>query len=296
MKILDYVKGLKNSFTMSRAKDELSATSDELVNQTIPVVSSANTMFIRIPKMQSKFYESVRQSVSHVVKGNEPVTASILRACENSLKVLGEISVHYEKDFGDELTAEALSLRQANMIQMVDHIAAFSRYSRGLIDTILMAEGVAKQDASLDELGDATTAYIKYLSNGRPAFIATLEMMQAKPETIMASMDKAPEIILSEVRSESALNVHGRDVVDPLKFNMFQADWNPIWRIGNNWANRYNERYQTAKTEVKTCELRLEHYKRLHENNPSPQMEMVIKKRMEELDLRRAKLAKLEKF
>lgn len=300
MKILDYVRQLKSNFELKGIKEDLSTTRDELTNATIPVIEDiekklgALTEVNAVSETYGLYFRALQSAQSsRNIRGN--LFTPILLRLRNARDILDYAEVYLDNNLNEDVTSVTLSLRTANVMQLLSVIAFFSRYTRRLADLILRAETAKVMDVKADELEGMTQAELNYLSGYRTSYIAAIDMLALPAKEIERLIENIPEIVVSEVRSESALNVQGRDKVDPLRFGLVESKADVFWLWAINRAEYQAERYHTAKYEKEMLELRIARYKRNYEKNPDPKLASTIEKREAELDLRRAKLAKMEK-
>lgn len=300
MKIIEYVRQLKSNFELKGIKEDLSTTRDELSNATIPVIEDIEKKLGQLNESNAKsetyaLYFRALQSAqsSRNIRGN--IFTPVLLRLRNARDILDFAEVYLDNNLNEDVTSAALSLRSANVMQLLNVIAFFSRYTRRLADVILRAETAKAMDEKADELQGMTQAELNYLSDYRVSYVAAIDMLALPAKEVERLVENIPEITVSEVRSESALAVHGRDKVDPLRFGLVESKADPFWLWALNRAEYQAERYHTAKYEKEMLELRIARYKRNYEKNPDPKLASTIEKREAELDLRRAKLAKMEK-
>lgn len=301
MNIVNYVRGLKNNFSLKRVHENLDSTRDQLINQTIPVIESLAKEFNRTGGSASKksetyrnYDESIRKGVTYGVRGGN-LFDLILVPLNNAVDTLNWLGGYIDKSFENDVTAVSLDLARANALQLLDGISLVTRYSRRLADIVLIAETRVMSDAEASELDSVTPLTLSYLAENRLAYIHMLNILGRPATDYEKLFAEMPEVTVSEIKNQNALSLHGKDKVDPLRFGFIESRFNPIWLVITNLADYHNKCYQEAKEDRRLLELRIERYKRNYQNNPNPKLGKIIEGYEADLDLVRAKIAKMEK-
>lgn len=295
MFVTKYIKKMVRGFKLRRVLEEIDVTRDELLNQTLPIIGNVLEASKR-DGFKSETYRLHQDLFRRQLKGytGNNIFEPIHNTLDNCVRILTVVQELADKEFQEDITPEGLTLRNAHTLQLLDGIAMYVKYSRRLADAVLIAEEKTGKDSDGSELDTLTQADLDYLSENRTAFI-TLTDTLATPATTIEEMYKLiPDMVVSEVRSDAALSVHGKDKVDPLRFGFYEARFNPIWLLATNGAERQAKRYQEAKQDAELLALRIQRYKRMNEGKSDPKMEQIIRNREKELDLIRAKLYKME--
>lgn len=295
MFVTKYIKKLARGFKLRRVFEEIDVTRDELLNQTIPIIGSVLEASQR-DGFKSETYRLHQDLFTRQLKNYrgknifEPIRVTL----DNCIHILTVVQDLAEKEFQEDITPEGLSLRNAHTLQLLDGIAMYTKYARRLADAVLIAEEKTGKDSDGSELDTLTQADLDYLTENRTAFITLTDTLATPAKTIEEMYKLIPDVVVSEVRSDAALAVHGKDKVDPLRFGFYEARFNPIWLLATNGAERQAKRYQEAKQDAELLALRIQRYKRMNEGKNDPKMEQIIRNREKELDLVRAKLYKME--
>lgn len=301
MNIVRYVKELQRNFSLKRVRENLDLTRDQLINQTIPIIESLAKEFNRAGGRNSlksetykNFNEAIRKEVQTGPRGGNLFDVVAI-GLNNSVETLNWLSGYIEKSFENDITSASLDLARANALQLLDGISLLSRYSRRLADVVLIAETRVMDNVEASELDSITPLNLAYLSNNRGAFVHMLSAMNKRVGDFEKIFEQMPDVNVSEIKNENALALHGKDKVDPLRFGFVESRFNPIWLIVTNLADYHNSCYQEAKEDRRLLELRIERYKRNHQNNPNPKLGKIIEGYEADLDKLRAKIAKMEK-
>lgn len=300
MSVIDYVKNIMTSFSRKSIESDIDVVRDDLSNHTLPALQQFMKNFAGHPRLNSRSFklydDEIRKQVS--IGRNTDMFNTIEAGCLKAELMLN-FAYNYVRDhFEEDVTRAALTLAHANVMQLLDALNLYVRYTRRLLDMLLIAESNHKIDASSQELKGIRQADIDYLSKYRATYISVLDMLyKVDTKRVDAMFEAIPEIIVEDVRSKSALEIHGNDKVDPLNLgkNFIVSSINPIWLAGVNLAEYQHNRYLSAKEDANLIKLRITRLKAQYENNPDPKLAEIISNREGQVDKLRAKISRYEK-
>lgn len=300
MSIIDYVRKLMTSISRKTIESDIDVVRDDLSNHTLPALQQFMKEFSANPRLNSRSFklynDEIRKQVS-ISRTGDMFTAMELGCTKAELML--NFSYNYVRDnFEEDVTRAAMTLARANIMQLLDAMNFFVRYTRRLIDLLLIAESNHKIDAGAQELKGIRQSDIDYLSKYRASYIGVLDMLiTVDTKRVDAMFDAIPEIIVEDVRSKSTLEIHGNDKVDPLQLgkNFIASPANPIWLIGVNLAEYQHNRYLSAKEDANLIKLRVARLKAQYDNNPDPKLAEIISKREGQVDKLRATISRYEK-
>lgn len=294
MKIKDYIKSLHRNFSKKAAREHLDVTRDELVNQTIPVIALiANEPETNFKSKTYKLYSDDLKETIKVNIGKNSIFTSIHKTLLNSVDILNFLDKFYEDKMSEEVTAQSLDLKQSTAVQLTDYVALFTKFSRRLADVILIAEE-AHETKQENEVQSLTQADLQFLANNIGFYKEVMTALQIPVSRLQDLLDTIPDLIISEIKHEAALNTHGSTKVNPMLLKFNDSSLNPIWLFVTNISEYQAKRYHLSKQEAEVLELRIQRYKRRLNQTNDPKLAAIIEKREAELDMLRAKLRKME--
>lgn len=300
MFILDYIKRVGNSFKRRDVETEIDVIRDELQNHTLPPLKQLLKEFPGSPRFTSRSYGLYNGEFSRSLKVNVrgDMFVAMDLACAKAELLITFAYNYVHTQFEEETTRAGLTLACANIMRLIDAINFFNRYARRLTDMILIAETNHKISASDQELKDIRPIDIEYLANGRESFIRVTEMLiSSDVRTTERMFDNIPEVILSDVKTKTALEIHGNDKVDPMNLgkNFIASGWNPIWLTGVGLAEYQHNRYKSAKEDSGVILLRIQRLRAQYDNNPNPKLAGIIKNYEGQVDSLRAQVSRYER-
>lgn len=296
MNVVSYVKGLAKSFPLSRVREDVRVTSDELLNTTIIPVEKILKLFPSDSDFKSQTFALYNEAILAELTGNKrgSMYTPIHGILKNAMAILSLVDGQLSADFSDNVTQSSITLSRATTLQLLDTVNFVGRYTRRMTDAIFIAETNASITGT-DELKGITEGEIRYLSGNRDAYIRSLKILKTPVDQIESMLKELPEVVVADMKSAALSAIHGNEKMDPLRFGFVESRMNPIWRIGNAIADYQATRYKTAKQEKEILEIRIERYKAILARKPDPTLARIIEGREAELDRLRGKLAKWER-
>lgn len=294
MSIITFVKNLARNFKLRRVKEHLDSTRDEINNYTLPPLKLAAAEKGFKSKTYMLYADELKKTANHSVN-NKNVFVTIYATLTNAQSYLNLVDKYLAStEFEEDITAAGLSLKQAHMLQLLDHISFFAQYSRRVADIIFTAEDAFERKED-NEVAGLTPADIDYMSAGKERFFKLINAFNHPADKFIEVINNLPDVTVSQVRNEAALSIHGPEALDTMQVGFNDSRWNPIWLIVSNIAAYQHNKYKLAKEEAAALELKIQRYKRQQQNNPDPKLESIIRNREAELDKMRAEIAKMEK-
>lgn len=298
MNILEYVKQLKKRFTKTDVNSAIDTVTAELTNITIPLLADKAAWLVKNDSdVTSNFYRSDRDSImadfakSGYLRKSNPF-AMLLESLRNSLEILTYLKGYFDKQAGEDMSGESITISTSNALQLLDLTAFVSTYTRCWMDVILSAESNHRNNIT-EELNLTQSMFI-YLGDNRANFGTAVSILATPVEKIEKLFAAIPEVVIAETNPKAIVGTLGQDRVDPLRMNLVQSKWDPIYFIGMVLSDYSANRYKTAKEEAAFIELRIARLKKQMEQKDDPHLAMIIEKRQGQLDTYRGKLKKME--
>lgn len=298
MNIFEYVKGIKKRFTKVDIGATIDTVNAELVNITIPLLADKAAWLVKDDsQVTSNFYQRDRESImtdfskSGYLRKSNPFDM-ILKSLRNTVEILAFLKAYFDKSAGEELSSASVTVTESNALQLIDLAAFVSTYTRSWLDVILSAETNHRNNVN-GEL-NITQAMFVYLGDNRANFGAAISILATPVEKIETMFKAIPEIVIAEVNPKAVTGTLGQDKIDPLRLNLIQSKWDPIYFIGMIISDYSAARYKAAKEEAAFLELRIARFKKQLEQKDDPHLANIIERRQGQLDAWRGKIKKME--
>lgn len=298
MNIFEYVKGIKKRFTKVDIGVTIDTVNAELVNITIPLLADKAAWLVKDDsQVTSNFYQRDRESImtdfskSGYLRKSNPFDM-ILKSLRNTVEILAFLKAYFDKSTGEELSNASVTVTESNALQLIDLAAFVSTYTRSWLDVILSAETNHRNNVN-GEL-NITQAMFVYLGDNRANFGAAISILATPVEKIETMFKAIPEIVIAEVNPKAVTGTLGQDKIDPLRLNLIQSKWDPIYFIGMIISDYSAARYKAAKEEAAFLELRIARFKKQLEQKDDPHLANIIERRQGQLDAWRGKIKKME--
>lgn len=267
MKALSFITSLVPSLERGRVTKELADTLAELNETVIPPYRVAveqwgpgNAKFksTQITKLNAEWMSQVRGS-----KGN------MLRSINETLlglrDAIPDLQKEVDRTFDDKIIAGGVTYRKANLLQFISSVGFFVRYSRRLLNLVLVEESAAVGNKT-EIISPLSKGEIKRLYDGWPAFLQVAEMYQRKYSDIVEAIQATPDALIVPEEEGLLKETLGPTKLDPLNMDFISVQFNPIFHIRLMVANYRNDRYEEALTERQALEFRLLALKDLQDN------------------------------
>lgn len=298
MNIFDYVKKVAKNIGKSQILVEINVTRDELNNTTLTVLNSTLEWLRRDDsQLISAAYRRDRDDLikdfgrSGFLRPQNPFEM-VYKSLTNSLEILNFLEGYFNKNLNEDVTYASITISKANALQLLDLIGFATRYTRSWIEVVISAE--SNHRAQVLGLPQITQQQIKYLSENRDAFGRAISILATPVKQVEKMIDDIPEIVIAEANPKAIQSTQGNDRVDPLRMNLVQSKWDPIYLMSMVVSDWQVQRYKTAKEEQEMLELRILRLKRQLDNKDDPKLSMILEKRQGQLDKVRGKLKRME--
>lgn len=298
MQILNYFRKIKRNFDLKNIKSEIDNVRDELVNQALPTVTEASKSFDESKDaLRSKTYQLYYEALNGVqpIARNQSALSAVvdrLQRCDTLLDYISEI---VDNEFTETMNAETVTLKGSYVFRLLNLIELYTRFSVRMTEVILISENnLAENKMEHDSIAPISLAF---LERNKESFLQCHRLLINTPDHLRDQLNDVPDIVLSEVRSPSMLSMHGKGRIDPLQMGFAESRADIFWLWAVNRAEYQANRYATLKEDCRLLELLIERRKRaLKGDGTDIQLQKVIAKREAQLDIKRAKLAKIEKI
>lgn len=274
--IKDYVKSLVPSLQKSELENDVAATKDELLQQTLPPLTSALEDKVFGTGFKSKWCQDTDRyltgKLSHQ-RGNYLEIAQ--RVLSTFPAKLDWLEKEIARSFDRQISGMGLTFPRTTLIHLVEGYGFVVRYTRKLL---LATYGFELEKVDRESAGEfpLSPAELKALNEQLGTYVWYLEILTNSKEKIASAIDSAPDVVIDLNTLDSVAEVHGQSTVDPLNAGFIKHTWNPIYHVRVAIAEWQAARYHAAVEERKALELRLLQLKMARQGNRDAALEKQI--------------------
>lgn len=275
MQFADHIKSLLASFDKDSVIEDIDMVSEELKSNVLPIYKTAKDKFKThaFQAISVKTFETkLTKFMKFKYKDNfiNAIYESLL-GCESVLGVLRNYAV---TGFNDNITTQALNLRNLNVLQFVEIIGFIVRYARRFLNNVLIMETNALRKQ--DEFKDISKAELNYLQQGIEPFAKSLNLVHRKPTEYSRLFDEIPEVLVTSDTTDATVAMVGAHVADPLEMRFIPPVFNPIYHVRMAIADWQASRYKEAEEEMRVVQLRIYQLEKLKNGEEDPKLEQQI--------------------
>lgn len=295
MDIKNYLKSLVPTLGKDKILDDQRVTLENLQNTVQPLYQQAaiasKTVTFTNAKV-SRMSEVARERLKGARTDN--VLVILERHLPNVIANVQWLNTQIEQLFTDEVATGSLSLKNANILQLMEYSSFLDRYMRKLVDFVFVHEL------------DSTPMYKNYakdnLSKGQMEmiekryqyFIEVFDIFRQKPDDFQKRLNQIPEITLDVDNTTAALGIFDKAKTDPFRLNYIPVLSAPFYRIGMWLAEWQTMRYREAKDDLRKVQLRIKLLEQAQQNEPNPAIERELQYQQDRAEQLSYKIDKAE--
>lgn len=298
MDILKYVRSLLPSFEKNTIMEDIRMARQEIKENTLPPYETAvahfdNTDFASrdVQKLEKEFLRAVDTRM----RGNSlRIIYETLRYCQDHLDAMETLS---EKEFSKDVVKDAMTYLKANILRGVDTVGFVARYSRVLLNWVLIEEAYATNSpGALPADRVLKKPELEYLNQHKDGFFHAVKVLLRPAKELEKILNDVPDMIIDNGDDSHAVagSTVGRTRIDPLNMKLLPLSINPIYGIGLLVAEWQASRFNAAKEERRLLELRLLQLQDEYRDSPNPKLQENIEYNQERLDKLKYKMKKME--
>lgn len=229
---------------------------------------------------QNQEFQTFWNKADRENKGNW--VPGVRKALEQLLKNAEVVSKLISSRMSDETYKDAMSYLKANLTQYVAHISFFVKYANLQLNNACALEAAAfDKNADIEDLAPATR---RWLMENRGAFASVYRIMVIRDSELSREMQKVPDAIIEPEAFGHQTDMLGRAKTDPLRMGFIPVVLNPFLWVQIKIADWVHDRYEAAREEKTTVELRLAELHALSSGNQADEnIRRQIKYRQDQL-------------
>lgn len=260
MNILDAIKRLLPSFGRKDVREKIRVISSKLMEIVIPMLAMYSEG-LKDKELKSSFGKVFIAKLlqflpSNVGSGNAPYV-KVLTACNaNLVKLLDQLSDYVGKHMLDQIHIEGITYQKATVLRLIELADFFVDYTSRHLQ-VLVAYETDMTAFGKGDLPSTTKAERNYLLDNRNAYFQLIELFYEDPKTILAKVMNIPEVLVVDTEVGDVPALTG-GAADPLQLGIIPGVSRVFHWIGIRKVDWEIERYERAKKEKRSIELRLE--------------------------------------
>lgn len=264
----DYIKGLLPSYEAASLKDNLHSNVRELSEQILPAYENAIELFKEVPmkdkdvlEMSKLFVEKMEVSgLEHKSLKDVNIVEFVREVMRNIISIEGYLKERIDADCGRKVVSDGITFNHQFLLQMLESIDFFNRFSKVLINYITHKEFAAVEQSRQKVMaigpGDE-----EFLQTRMFAYTVVCRILGTPLSKLRADYGETPAITVDPEAIGELRAVFGNRI-DPVGFSNVPFPlslWYHARLTGANWQmDRYDDTVATAKA----VELRVMLYKK----------------------------------
>lgn len=300
MNFSGFFKSLVPNFERSRVIDELELARRMLVEETLPVFkdTAENKIFTGPNPFKSAQVKRFNSVFMREASTRMNMIEALARILSNMAEGMPELEKYIENSFkGNNVAKAGLTYNKMTLIRLVSLIEFFCQYSRRVLLYTYGKEipATSREQAAMPE--PFTKGEVKWLEDHLINFSRCAKVFAQPMRQILNTLDSVPDIVYDPDKETDVDSMIGQVKVDPLRM---KTGWVPvvsdlIWWIGSGIVEYQAARYNAAKEEKTSLELRLAQMQGARIGNNDAATDRTIQTTEQRLRDLNYKLAKWEK-
>jgi hypothetical protein len=290
MNILEYVRSLAPVYERKEILATIQQLQEELRDYTLPTARDMQEVFAG-ETLKSSYAQDLTRALRKRVmfQGNGiDLLVQSLEQLENNIPL---IEKEAKRLFSFQFTPEKLTYNRANLLRYIESASFYVRYFRKMALRLVAEEALSRGSATPMNWARAEQ---EWLDEGLRSFAGLYKAIAQSESNLKQMLNKTSSAEIDEETHEVAEKSIGLSKLDPMSFNQFAPNRNPLFALGRVMAEMKVKRYQASKEEHQALQLRLQELRELDQDGKtSPKLQKLIKhteQRIEQLDYRITKI------
>lgn len=295
MNIIQYVKKLVLSKMGKKdIRDKLRTVMqklEEVVLASIQSILETPTLLTATSQYGIKFTNDFMRMLPSSLRSKTTPYAVIQRSLEHASKLATLLDDFVGKDMPEQIYIDGITYQRATVLRLVELLDFTVDYASRQACYYTAAEmAVTGDDVSKLPF---TKAEEMAIVSQQAAYFKAIELLYADPKTIMANLDKIPEVVITTDAGTDIATALSPGA-DALSLGVIPIVSSLFLFIGERKADWDYERYERCKKERKDIELRIEMMRQRKNGQVDARSESILKGYERELTLVRDRIAQLE--
>lgn len=292
MNPLEYIRSLAPVYERREVTGVLFSLQEELGEHTLPTAQEVQSAFAD-SKYTSKYHQAIAKELTRFTRYNGNAFDVLVGSLELMQGNFNYLEKEIKRQFSFTFSPHKMTYSRVTLLRYVEHMGFYLQYFRRMMIRLVAEETMAHGRAT--PLGWAK-AETKWLDDNLRDFCAIFPTVALDERQLKALLDKASPAEVDEETFEVASKSIGAVGMDPTRSeNLVSPAANPFFWLGKALAEVQVLRYQGAKEEHKSLQLRLQEYREMADGgNASPKLQKLISYTEERIDQLAYKVSKIE--
>lgn len=290
MSILNFVNGLIPSFGKKDVREKINVIGSKINEIAIPMIDNL-LQDLNEAELKSAYGKKLSQLARNPHE-KAPYLSYTKRSLESASKLTDLLQDFSGKHLGADIRVEGLTYQKANFLRLVELLDFFVDYSIRQMTFLVASE------SNIEAFGHGdgnpfTQAELRFLDINQSAWFRVAELLQNDPKTIVAKIEKVPEVLLADGDPSQVPALAGGNA-DPLRMGFIPGVSHIFHWLGMRKVDWELARYDRAMKEKRDVELRLEALRQRRSGQIDARTESIITNYEKELTILRARIADME--
>lgn len=290
MSILNFVNGLIPSFGKKDVREKINVIGSKINEIAIPMIDNL-LQDLNEAELKSAYGKKLSQLARNPHE-KAPYLSYTKRSLESASKLTDLLQDFSGKHLGADIRVEGLTYQKANFLRLIELLDFFVDYSIRQMTFLVASE------SNIEAFGHGdgnpfTQAELRFLDINQSAWFRVAELLQNDPKTIVAKIEKVPEVLLADGDPSQVPALAGGNA-DPLRMGFIPGVSHIFHWLGMRKVDWELARYDRAMKEKRDVELRLEALRQRRSGQIDARTESIITNYEKELTILRARIADME--
>ena len=187
---------------------------------------------------------------------NKPWPTAVIAVLEAHVARENEVEDLIGEVVPKNVEVESIDSRSVQVAQYIDTLTFFSNFTRRLV---IMETDLAAKKRGLNLTQVQSPGEVKDVIQGFPGYrIAFNQLRQQMTQDVVKLVKETPDYVVSAADLEALNATYGSAKANPLAQGFISADWNPIFKLREVFANRLIKRYHVAKEQRQNLEYKIQ--------------------------------------
>lgn len=258
MDIKKFVSSILPTMERSSVRSALTDINQEFNRFNKPIFKDASGKFGGLV-FKSEWVEATNKKItaSTYIKGRGNAISHIDAINKEIESLFGKLGNMLDEYFGEDFSNESITIPRYNIIQMIEVVSFFVRYSRRWLITSLRKEQNILGDAPGGENDGILPVDLKWLEENLDSFLQTVGVLSSKSKKIEEIVEKLPEMTVNAESINYTSETLKQKDIDPIGFGFIRTTLNPIFYIRMARAKYQVNKMKIAELEAEELEFRI---------------------------------------
>lgn len=287
MSLTSFVRSLEPIYERRQIRDAITAVRTELEDFTQPVLKDY-VAFYQNRLVRSETARLFKRKLASQVSYRDSLWAVVMQESLDTLrKDLNVIDDIVRADFTGTIASDDISFNRANVLRFIELSGFYVRYMRKLILATIGEESRFVPRATPFNISQGEAEIVTL---GMDSFVRFTAMILRTKQSFGQVMRGISDASMTTNELEVVTSALGIPKTDPFSLSSYNKQFNPILSLGKAFAEWQVKRFQAAKEERTSLQLRLQELRELEQESggtPNPKLQQFIthtEKRIEGLD------------